>query len=275
MLQVKDIHFNYGDFPVLSGISFSVKKGELCGLFGPNGCGKTTLFKCCLKFLKSRKGSVYIAGKDVNKQSIEELAKVVSYVPQEHKPPFPYLVREVVLMGRTPHLGGFFGVKRRDKEIALNALEKLEIADLASRPYNQLSGGQRQMVLMARAIAQDTPIMFLDEPTSALDFQNQMKIWETMKAIAAEGKTILACSHDPNHVAWFCDRVIVMSPKGIVAEGSPEATINEEVLDLIYSNSCSVLKSGKVQIVMPRSIARKADDSFSSQMPKESIVNMK
>ena len=275
MLQVKDIHFNYGDFPVLSGISFSVNEGELCGLFGPNGCGKTTLFKCCLKFLKSRKGSVYIAGKDVNKQSIEELAKVVSYVPQEHKPPFPYLVREVVLMGRTPHLGGFFGVKRRDKEIALNALEKLEIADLASRPYNQLSGGQRQMVLMARAIAQDTPIMFLDEPTSALDFQNQMKIWEIMKAIAAEGKTILACSHDPNHVAWFCDRVIVMSPKGIVAEGSPEATINEEVLDLIYSNSCCVLKSGKVQIVMPRSIARKTDDSFSSQMPKKGIVNMK
>lgn len=262
MLHVKDIHFSYGDFPVLSGISFSVNEGELCGLFGPNGCGKTTLFKCCLKFLKYHRGSVRMAGEDTTKRSVEELAKIVSYVPQEHKPPFPYLVREVVLMGRTPHLGGFFGVKRRDKEIALDALDQLEIADLADRPYNQLSGGQRQMVLMARAIAQDTPLMFLDEPTSALDFHNQMKIWETMKDIAAEGKTILACSHDPNHVAWFCDRVIVVSNEGIVADGSPEVTINEEILDLIYSDTCSVRKSGGVQIVMPRSIVTKSNESI-------------
>lgn len=261
MLHVKDIHFNYGDFPVLSGVSFSVNEGELCGLFGPNGCGKTTLFKCCLKFLKSDKGSVYMAGENTAKRSIEELAKIVSYVPQEHKPPFPYLVREVVLMGRTPHLGGFFGVKRRDKEIAIDALEQLDILDLADRPYNQLSGGQRQMVLMARAIAQDTPMMFLDEPTSALDFQNQMKIWETMKDIAAEGKTILACSHDPNHVAWFCDRVIVVSNSGIVADGPPEYTINEEILDKIYCNSCSVRRTGDVQVVMPRCLAGKNGES--------------
>ncbi|MBN1432890.1 MAG: ABC transporter ATP-binding protein [Methanomicrobiaceae archaeon] len=261
MLHVKDIHFNYGDFPVLSGISFSVNEGELCGLFGPNGCGKTTLFKCCLKFLKYHTGSVHMAGEDTTKRSIEDLAKVVSYVPQEHKPPFPYLVREVVLMGRTPHLGGFFGVKRRDKEIALDALEQLEISELADRPYNQLSGGQRQMVLMARAIAQDTPMMFLDEPTSALDFQNQMKIWETMKDIAAEGKTILACSHDPNHVAWFCDRVIVVSKDGIVADGPPEITINEDILDMIYADTCSVRKSGDIQIVMPRSIAPASEKS--------------
>ncbi|ADN35289.1 ABC transporter related protein [Methanolacinia petrolearia DSM 11571] len=261
MLRVEDLHFSYDDLPVLSGISFSVNEGELCGLFGPNGCGKTTLFKCCLKFLKYHKGSVHMAGRDTAQQSIEELAKIVSYVPQEHKPPFPYLVREVVLMGRTPHLGGFFGVRRKDKEIALDALKKLEISDLAERPYNQLSGGQRQMVLMARAIAQDTPMMFLDEPTSALDFQNQMKIWETMKDIAAEGKTILACSHDPNHVSWFCDRVIVVSSRGIVADGSPEATISEEVLDLIYSDTCAVRKNGDVQIVMPRSIVKKSDAS--------------
>ncbi len=117
------------------------------------------------------------------------------------------------------------------------------------------------MVLMARAIAQDTPMMFLDEPTSALDFQNQMKIWETMKDIAAEGKTILACSHDPNHVSWFCDRVIVVSSRGIVADGSPEATISEEILDLIYSDTCAVRKNGDVQIVMPRSIVKKSDAS--------------
>ncbi|WP_281175393.1 ABC transporter ATP-binding protein [Methanogenium cariaci] len=134
-------------------------------------------------------------GELMSGKKIEELAKIVSYVPQDHKPPFPYLVREVVLMGgRTPHLGGFFGVKKRDKEIALDAIETLGISDLSDRPYNQLSGGQRQMVLMARALAQDTPVLFLDEPTSALDFQNQMKIWKIMREISADGKTIIACT---------------------------------------------------------------------------------
>jgi iron complex transport system ATP-binding protein len=254
MLQVKDVHYTYAGNPVLSGVSFSVNEGELCGLFGPNGCGKTTLFKCCLRFLTPHQGSVYMSGDDVSRKKVEELAKTVSYVPQEHKPPFPYLVREVVLMGRTPHLGGFFGVKRKDKEIALDALDRLGISGIADRPYNQLSGGQRQLVLIARAIAQDTPLMFLDEPTSTLDFHNQMKIWEIMRSITEEGKTILACSHDPNHVAWFCDRVIVISNAGIVADGHPRDVITNETLDLIYKDACSVRSSDGIRMVMPRCI---------------------
>lgn len=254
MLHIQGIHFRYGSFPVLSGVSFSVGKGELCGLFGPNGSGKTTLFKCCLRFLHAEQGSVVMHGEDVSRCSIEQLARLVAYVPQEHKPPFPYLAREVVLMGRTPHLGGFFGVRRRDREIAMDALATLGISDLADRPYNQLSGGQRQMVLMARAIAQDTPVLFLDEPTSALDFQNQMRIWEIMREIAEEGKTILACSHDPNHVAWFCDRVVVVGEGAVVAEGHPEDVISEEVLEEIYQDVCSVRTLDGVQMVMPRCV---------------------
>ena len=251
------MHFRYGSFPVLSGVSFSVGKGELCGLFGPNGSGKTTLFKCCLRFLRAEQGSVVVHGEDVSRCSIEHLARLVAYVPQEHKPPFPYLAREVVLMGRTPHLGGFFGVRRRDREIAMDALATLGISDLADRPYNQLSGGQRQMVLMARAIAQDTPVLFLDEPTSALDFQNQMRIWEIMREIAEEGKTILACSHDPNHVAWFCDRVVVVGEGSVVAEGYPEDVISEGVLGEIYQDVCSVRTLDGVQMVMPRCVAER------------------
>lgn len=257
MLQVQDMHFRYGDFPVLSGVSFSVGKGELCGLFGPNGSGKTTLFKCCLRFLRAEQGIVRMHGEDTSQCSIERLARLVAYVPQEHKPPFPYLVREVVLMGRTPHLGGFFGIRRRDREIAMDALATLEISDLADRPYSQLSGGQRQMVLMARAIAQDTPVLFLDEPTSALDFQNQMRIWEIMRDIAGEGKTILACSHDPNHVAWFCDRVVVVGEGVVVAEGHPEDAISEVVLEEIYQNICSVRTLDGVQMVMPRCVVER------------------
>ncbi len=196
-----------------------------------------------------------VHGEDISRCSIEQLARLVAYVPQEHKPPFPYLAREVVLMGRTPHLGGFFGVRRRDREIAMDALATLGISDLADRPYNQLSGGQRQMVLMARAIAQDTPVLFLDEPTSALDFQNQMRIWEIMRDIAEEGKTILACSHDPNHVAWFCDRVVVVGEGSVVAEGHPEDVISEVVLEEIYEDACAVRTLDGIQMVMPRCVA--------------------
>lgn len=266
MLQVNDIHFSYGGYPVLRGTSFKVREGELCGLFGPNGCGKTTLFKCCLRFLRFPRGTVRMEGCDVGDMRVADLAKKVAYVPQEHKPPFPYLVREVVLMGRTPHLGGFFGVKRKDKEIALEALKRVGISDLAKRPYNQLSGGQRQMVLMARALAQDTPLMFLDEPTSALDFQNQMRIWEIMCEIAEEGKTILACSHDPNHVAWFCDRVVVMADGAVISNGGPKEVITEEMLDRIYENTCTVRSMADTQMVMPRCIASR-ECGISEEMP--------
>jgi len=267
MLQVKDINFNYGSTPILKDISFDVKEGQLCGLFGPNGCGKTTLFKCCMKFLKSHKGSVIMDGTDINECRIEDMAKVVAYVPQEHKPPFPYLVKEVVLMGRTPHLGGFFGVKRADKEKALDALELLEISHLAEQPYNQLSGGQRQMVLIARAIAQETKLIFLDEPTSALDFSNQLKIWKLLRKVADQGITILACSHDPNHVSWFCDDVVVMNENGIIGQGHPYHVITESVLDEIYQGMCTVRSLDGTNMILPRDVAVKEKDGTSRHMP--------
>ncbi len=256
---MKSLHFNYGKTPVLEDISFDIEEGELCGLFGPNGCGKTTLFKCCLKFLKFHKGSVIMNGIDIKKHRIETMAKVVAYVPQEHKPPFPYLVKEVVLMGRTPHLRGIFGVGRADKEKALDALDMLDIAHLSDLPYNQLSGGQRQLVLMARAIAQDTKLMFLDEPTAALDFSNQIRIWNIMRRVAEQGVTILACSHNPNHVSWFCNKVVVMNNNGIIAEGAPHHVITESVLDEIYRDMCAVRNIGDTRMVLPRDVIDKEE----------------
>lgn len=255
MLKVKNIHFNYGSSKILNDLSFNVEEGQLCGLFGPNGCGKTTLFKCCMNFLKYHTGSVVMDGVDIKECSIEDMAKIVAYVPQEHKPPFPYLVKEVVLMGRTPHLGGFFGISRDDKEKAWNALKLLEISHLADQPYNQLSGGQRQMVLIARAIAQETRIIFLDEPTSALDFSNQMRIWNLMRKVKDQGITILACSHDPNHVSWFCDKVVVMNRSGILCQGPPHDVITESVLNDVYQDMCSVRSFEGIRMVLPRSVS--------------------
>jgi len=263
MLDVRDLRFNYGTIPVLNGVSFDVDEGELCGLFGPNGCGKTTLFKCCLNFLKSHGGSVLMDGKDVRALRVEDMAKVVAYVPQEHKPPFPYLSREVVLMGRTPRLNGFFGISREDKKKAADAMDLLGLTELADYPYNQLSGGQRQMVLMARAIAQETPLMFLDEPTSALDFSNQVRIWRIMRLVAESGVTILACSHDPNHVSWFCDKVVVMKDNRILKEGSSQNVITEDTMDEIYQDMCSVRNVGGIKMVLPRDVAlRNECDGF-------------
>jgi iron complex transport system ATP-binding protein len=258
MLVVQDLHFSYGTNEILQGISFEAREGELCGLFGPNGCGKTTLFKCCLRFLKYQKGSVFMEKRDIKNLRIEEMARMVAYVPQEHKPPFPYLVKEVVLMGRTPHLDGIFSIGRRHKEKALQALELVGISDLADRFYNQLSGGQRQMVLIARAIAQETKLMFLDEPTAALDFSNQIRIWRIMRKVAKEGITILACSHDPNHVSWFCDKVVVMNGQGIIAEGAPEKVITESVLDGCYHDMCVVRSLNGKKIVLPRDVEQRA-----------------
>lgn len=255
MLEVKDLHFNYGDTPVLRGVSFEVNEGELCGLFGPNGCGKTTLFKCCLNFIKSNRGSIRMDGKDIKKLKVEDMARIVAYVPQEHKPPFPYLAREVVLMGRTPRLNGFFGISREDKMKAAEALDLLGLTELADYPYNQLSGGQRQMILMARAIAQETPLMFLDEPTSALDFSNQIRIWRIMRMVAERGVTILACSHDPNHVSWFCDKVVVMKDNRILKQGSSTSVITEDTMDAIYQDVCSVRSIGGIRVVLPRDVA--------------------
>ena len=255
MLKVEHLSFSYanGD-PVLNDVSFEVPAGRICGLFGPNGCGKTTLFKCCLKFLKYSRGSIKVGGCDVETCSIKDMAKRVSYVPQEHKPPFPYLVRDVVLMGRTPHLKGVFGISKKHREKAYEALELIGITELADRSYSSLSGGQRQLVLIARATAQETPLLFLDEPTSALDFSNQIKILRILRRIAAGGVTIVACTHDPNHVLWFCDEVVVLGRQSLVARGAPQKIISEQVLDTIYEDVCSVEKLNSTRMVLPRYI---------------------
>jgi iron complex transport system ATP-binding protein len=258
MLKVNNLSFSYGAANVLEAVSFHVRHGELCALFGPNGCGKTTLFKCCLRFLAFHQGSVFLNGCDVKSLRVEEMARHVAYVPQQHLPPFPYLVKEIVLMGRTPHLSGVFGVGSKDKQKAVDALRRLNIDHLADLPYNQLSSGQRQMVLIARAIAQETRLVFLDEPTSALDFSNQVHIWRVMRALAQGGTTLLVCTHDPNHVAWFCDRAVVMGGGRVAAKGDPMQVMTHTLLDMIYGDICNVGRTGDVKLILPREVAERS-----------------
>jgi iron complex transport system ATP-binding protein len=252
MLKVENLHFDFDGLEVLKDISFSVEKGELCALFGPNGTGKTTLLKCLIKLVNYKKGTVFVENKNINTMKEAEVAKLIAYVPQEHKPPFPYLVKEVVLMGRTPHMGGTFGPSEKDIKAAIEAIELIGLADIADRPYTALSGGQRQLVLLARAFAQGTKILLLDEPTSNLDFQNQIMIWRIIKELTKKGISALTCTHDPNHVSWFCDKVIVLGNNGIVANGNPAKALTEETLNEIYGGVCSVKSFDGMQMVIPR-----------------------
>lgn len=251
MLAARGLSFSYGDHRVLDDIAFEVPKGSLCGLFGPNGSGKTTLFKCCLGLLK-HSGHVTINGVDITSKGTRDVAKSVAYVPQEHRPPFPFSVFEVVLMGRTPHMGsGAFAIAKEDRDICYESLERLGISELAQRSYNALSGGQRQLVLIARALAQQTPMVLLDEPTSALDFSNQLKVWHLLQHLTSQGVTILACAHDPNHVAWFTDHVIMVANAGVLDSGATNDVFTQENLNTLYDHSCDVRTVGNKRVVLP------------------------
>lgn len=254
MIKIDNLSFSYGKKEALKKISFEIHKGKLCGLIGPNGSGKSTLFKCCLNFLKNYEGTIEINGKNASSLKPSVASKLISYVPQEHKPSFPFTVTEIVLMGRTPHMGGIFGPSKNDTIVAKKAMDKVGIIDLADIPCSMLSGGQRQLALIARAIAQEAPLMLLDEPTSALDFSNQIKIWEIMKKIASDGVSIIACSHDPNHILWFADTAVALYNGEIIANGKTDEILNESLLKQIYGCDYELKDLGAKKIICPKNI---------------------
>lgn len=251
MLEIKNLNFYYGDNHILKNISFSAESGSLWGLMGPNGSGKTTFFKCILGLLKHTGSQIKINNIDLKKINTPKLAKLISYVPQEHKPPFPFIVREIVLMGRSPHMGGIFGLKKEDYDEAEKAIDMVDIADIADKPVTALSGGQRQLTLIARSIAQNSPVMILDEPTSALDFNNQINIWKILKKLAESGKLIIACSHDPNHLLWFAENTLVIKNGEILASGKTEDIITNRLLKEIYGSEYNILNNGSNKIIQP------------------------
>ncbi len=252
-LEAVDLHYRYGRHDVLRGLSFRSDAGRVCGLLGPNGSGKTTLFKCCLHFLKPRQGVIRLMGENMARMSTKDLARVVSYVPQDSRMAFPFTVREMVRMGRTPHLGSF-GAGRlspEDRRIGDEAMERAGIAHLADKVCHRLSGGQRQLVLIARAMAQNAPLMLLDEPTSALDFHNQIEVWNMLRQVAAEGVSVVVCCHDPNHILWYCDEVAVIHQGRCLASGHPAATLSPAVLQTIYGDRCALGTLNEAPIIYP------------------------
>lgn len=251
-LEARDISFGYGAQPVLNRVSLSVETSRVTALFGPNGTGKSTLFKCILGLLPHT-GAVSVDGTATARWSARRTAQHLAFVPQDHASTFPHSVRDMVTMGTAARGGSLLGPTPAGIERALNCLDQLGLLKLSERSFPSLSGGQRQLVLIARGLAQDTPYLLFDEPTASLDFGNQNLIWNTMRDLAHQhGKGILVCSHDPNHVLWFCDDAVVLSREGTAKRsGQVSDVVTEATLRSLYADGPHLVEAGGVPIVLP------------------------
>lgn len=235
LFDVKNISFSYDGEEIFHDISFSIREGDVLCILGPNGTGKTTLIKCLNGLHEIDSGEILINGKNIKKLSFREISKHVGYIPQAHVPSFPFKVFDVVLMGRAPYLNLTDSPKDEDKKIALDALKTLGIEDLKDKEYTNLSGGERQLVFLARVLCQKPDILILDEPTSHLDFGNQIKLLEIIDNLAKSGLSIIMSSHFPDHAFLSSTKVAIMKNKKFIDFGTPDDVVTEENLRKAYS----------------------------------------
>jgi len=241
-LEVCSAVCGYREKVVLEDISFSVSSSEILCLLGPNGVGKTTLFKTILGFLKLKGGSIRADGEDLDTWSRRKYAQKIGYVPQTHTPPFPFTVFDVVAMGRTAHVGTFASPSKEDLEIAAEVLDSLNITSIKDRIYTEISGGERQMVLIARALTQQPELLVMDEPTSNLDFGNQLRVLKQIRKLAENGMGIVMTSHFPDHAFLCSSRVALLSRSGF-AIGEPDQIITEESLREVYGVNVKIVET--------------------------------
>lgn len=232
-LYTKNIKFSYGNKEVLKGIDLNVKKGEVVSIVGPNGSGKSTLLKCIQGILKPKDGAVYVNDKETSTMALGDLAKTLGYVPQSSVEVFTQTVFETVLMGRKPHLT--WGVRKKDLEIVEDILTYMGLEDISQCYLNELSGGQKQKALIARALAQEPEVILLDEPTNNLDIKHQLEVLQIIKSISEQrGSSFIMVIHDLNLAARFSDRLVLLNEGEIFSEGTAEEVLTEENIKKVY-----------------------------------------
>jgi iron complex transport system ATP-binding protein len=249
-----NLAFGYADKLVGRSATVALAAGEVLCLLGPNGGGKTTLFKTMLGLIPPCGGRVTLDGADIATLSRAELARLVGYVPQAHAGYFPFSVRDIVLMGRTAHVGLFATPSARDRDIAARALAGLGIEHLIDRVYTRISGGERQLVLIARALAQEPKFLVMDEPTASLDFGNQVRVLERIKALAGQGIGVLLSTHDPDHAFLCADRVALLHQGELAQVGPPDEAITAENLRWLYNVDVEIVTIASTPGGRPRRV---------------------
>jgi iron complex transport system ATP-binding protein len=257
-LSVLDLSFDYRHQSVLRNICFTVERSTLCGLLGPNASGKTTLLKCINGVLKPKEGQVRVNGSQVRDLSRREIARLMAVVPQQTTVVFAFTALQMVVMGMTARLGKLRLPSRQNYKDARKRLEELGIEDLAERPFNELSGGERQLVLIARALFQDPHILLLDEPTSHLDFKNQFMIMDVVREVTKTKRLATLISlHDPNLAARYCSQMVMLKEGRIYQEGARETVFRRETLEAVYGMKVIVENTSKgASVVIPEKWAR-------------------
>ena len=234
-LEIEHLCCGYEKKQILSDVSITVNAGDIVCILGPNGVGKTTFFKTLLGHITKKGGHITIDKKEFHTMSMKERAQYISYVPQFHSTPFSFTVLDVVLMGRTAHLKPFSSPQKKDINIAYQALERLKIEQLASSIFTEISGGEKQMVLIARALAQEAKFMILDEPTASLDFGNQMKVLKVLKGLSKENLGIILTTHTPDHVFLLQNAKVVLIIRGNkILTGAAEQIVTTDSLSEAY-----------------------------------------
>lgn len=253
-VKIENLSFAYGTHQVLRNISLEVPDGTLVNVLGPNGTGKSTLFRCILGLYTSYHGTIIVNGKDISKLNIRERAREMAFIPQSHKPVYDYDVVDVVLMSSGAGSGAFFSPKRTHVDRALEALDRVGIGHLAHRPYTRISGGEQQLVLIARALAQNANTIIMDEPTSALDYGNTVRVLSCVRQLSEDGLTVIQSTHQPDQAFLYADKTLVLHEGEVLAYGPPKETITAELISKIYNVDVEVnsLYDDKVRVCVPK-----------------------
>ena len=259
-MRLEAQHLNFAYLPgqtVLHDVSLTVEPGETLFILGRNGSGKSTLVSCLAGLIHPDSGGVTLDGEDIQSLSAAERARKVGLIPQTHTPAFGYTVREMVLMGRAPHLGWLGAPSREDHAIVEEALAQVGIFELADRPYTEISGGEGQLVLIARGLAQQCQVLLMDEPTAHLDLSNRHRVLEIVNQLSERGLSFVICSHSPNNALAYADRVLLLTGGWVTAQGGPENTLTESLLSSVYGIRTEVILDGRkpVAVVTQRPIA--------------------
>jgi|ADurb_Met_03_Slu_FD_contig_31_1756658_length_2787_multi_6_in_0_out_0_3 iron complex transport system ATP-binding protein len=258
-LMIEGVRFGYNGSDVLKGVEFKGRKGEFIGLIGPNGSGKSTLLRLMNRILRPQVGTIWMEGRELDKMKIEEIAQVCANVPTEFSEDFNMSVQNLVFLGRYPFSKGLWWDNKEDEEMVNEAMKRFGVYHLKDRNFSELSSGEAQRVLLAKAVVQCPQVLLVDEPSAHLDLKYKHEVMEHLRDMLSGNVTIIIASHDLNLLAQYCSRIMILSKGKIVAFGTPEEVITAEMVEKVYGVEVAILRDGDAIYALPRRTKRKEE----------------